>query len=114
MDFPYPYMAGADFFILPSRWEGLPNVVLESLSLGTPVITMKEIKGLDEMKTQTSSNNLLFCEDSKKLQSLLLKLQARKDYRRPIVRKGIIRKYNTPEQYAKKVSDFIKRIIYEN
>ena len=114
MDFPYPYMAGADFFILPSRWEGLPNVVLESLSLGTPVITMKEIKGLDEIKNQTSSDNLLFCEDSKKLQSLLLKLQARKDYKRPIIRKSILRKYYTPEQYAKKVSDFIKKIIHEN
>lgn len=88
--------------------------MLESLSLGTPVITMKEIKGLDEIKNQTSSDNLLFCEDSKKLQSLLLKLQARKDYKRPIIRKSILMKYYTPEQYAKKVSDFIKKIIHEN
>jgi glycosyltransferase involved in cell wall biosynthesis len=32
------WIAGADALLLPSRWEGLPNVVLESLALGTPAI----------------------------------------------------------------------------
>lgn len=34
---PYKYMKHADCFVLPSRNEGLPNVVIESLYLGTPV-----------------------------------------------------------------------------
>ena len=35
---PYPYYKYADLFILSSRKEGFPNVVLESLFLKTPVV----------------------------------------------------------------------------
>ena len=35
---PYPYYKYADLLVLPSRWEGLPNVVLEAFFLQTPVV----------------------------------------------------------------------------
>ena len=43
------HIAGADALLLPSRWEGLPNVALEALALGTPVIATPEAGGIGEI-----------------------------------------------------------------
>jgi glycosyltransferase involved in cell wall biosynthesis len=38
VDNPYPYMARASLFVLSSRWEGLPTVLIEALYCGVPVV----------------------------------------------------------------------------
>lgn len=36
---PFPYMVQADVFVLSSAWEGLPNVLIQAIALGTPVVS---------------------------------------------------------------------------
>lgn len=36
---PYPYLARASVFALPSAWEGLPNALLEAMAAGCPVVS---------------------------------------------------------------------------
>lgn len=55
---PYSDMARADCFVMPSRFEGLPNVVLESLACGTPVIATKESGGIKEIAKDCSEESV--------------------------------------------------------
>ena len=39
VDNPYKYMKNSSVFVLSSRWEGLPTVLIEALALGVPVVS---------------------------------------------------------------------------
>ena len=46
---PYVYIRYADCFVLSSRWEGLPNVLIEAQYLGTPVAAFKCIPVIERL-----------------------------------------------------------------
>ena len=49
VDNPWAEMIKADAFIMSSRWEGMPNSVLESLACGVPVIATPESGAISEI-----------------------------------------------------------------
>jgi glycosyltransferase involved in cell wall biosynthesis len=46
---PYTYMARASVFVLSSKFEGLPNALIEALALGTPVVATNCPTGPNEI-----------------------------------------------------------------
>ncbi|MGB5832145.1 MAG: glycosyltransferase [Thiohalocapsa sp.] len=49
VDNPWAWYGQADAVLLPSRFEGMPNVALETLACGTPVIATPEAGGMAEV-----------------------------------------------------------------
>ena len=55
---PYPYFKQADLFILSSRFEGMPNVVLEALALNTQVVATPSPGGVTALLSKSNACTL--------------------------------------------------------
>ena len=49
---PYPWMAQALVFVMSSRWEGYPNVLLEAEALRVPIVATKYDVSVEEVLTE--------------------------------------------------------------
>ena len=63
----------ADFFVLPSIEDNLPNTVLESMSCGTPVLAL-DVGGLRDMVIEGATGWLVPPDDEQRLAAALLQL----------------------------------------
>ena len=59
---PWAAYAGADAFLLSSRWEGMSNAALEALACGTPVIATPEAGGIAEVAIHAPSGSVTVAE----------------------------------------------------
>lgn len=70
---PYSYMKNADIFILSSRFEGFPNVVLETNACGTPVVAFNCPGGTNEIIQNGLNGFLCECENIESLAATIEK-----------------------------------------
>ncbi|EGQ7950907.1 glycosyltransferase [Vibrio vulnificus] len=57
VDNPYPYIKNAKALLMGSFYEGLPNVIVESMALGTPVVSTDCVSGPSELLVKTDVGN---------------------------------------------------------
>jgi glycosyltransferase involved in cell wall biosynthesis len=70
---PFPYYKYADVLVLPSEWEGLPNVVLEALYLQTPVIVTDCVPYFYELIDEGKNGYIVKYGDENNLADKILK-----------------------------------------
>ena len=107
---PYDLVAGADYFILPSRWEGLPNCVLESLALGTPVLSTKQIYSLNDFKQNISNRSIILFNSIGELSKKIHILEKRKDNKKPKLRKSLLIDPISPMNFNNRINKIILKI----
>ena len=76
---PWPYFAGADAFLLASKWEGMPNVALEALACGTPVIATPESGAIAEIAAAAPRGAVTVAPWGGRFTAAMAEVGARKD-----------------------------------
>jgi len=76
---PYPYLANASVFVLSSRWEGLPTVLVEALYCGIPIVATDCPSGPREILNNGLYGQLVPVDDADSLaQAMLIALDDQK------------------------------------
>jgi len=89
----WQWMAGADAFLLSSRWEGMPNVALESLCCGTLVIATSESGGIKELSDQAMEGSVTVAKSMDEFFRAMSTVEIKKQT-------GYCRKSLLPNQYS--------------
>jgi len=78
---PYQYFKYADSYVLSSRWEGLPNTVLECLYIGTPVISTNCIPAMSELISDGVNGFIVDVDNVTQLADAVLKCKSIVDFK---------------------------------
>jgi len=69
---PYQFFKYSDLYVLSSRWEGLPNTVLENLYLKKPIVATRCIPFMNELICDGKNGLLVDIENKKQLADAIL------------------------------------------
>ncbi len=69
---PYSYMHSADVFVLSSRWEGCPNVLIEALTCNVPVVSTDSPGGAREVLEDGKYGSLVPVGDQQQMSEAIV------------------------------------------
>ena len=111
VDNPYSFMAGADLFVLSSSWEGCPNVLLEALACGCPVVSTDCPSGPSEILEHGRWGRLVPVNDQTALAKAII-ASLEDDTNQDALRQRATQ--FSPEYIIEKFENLISEVISEN
>jgi glycosyltransferase involved in cell wall biosynthesis len=110
----YQFLENIDLLVLPSLWEGLPTIVLESMAAGTPIIAT-DIPGTNELIENHKNGWLVPPQDAKALADSIVYLFLHPELRNAMVNeaKQHVHKFSI-DAIARKYENVYKQMIQHN
>lgn len=110
---PLPVFAAADLFVLSSWWEGFGNVLVEAMSVGTPVVATDCPYGPGEIISHEGNGILVPPREPEALASQIVRVLKDDSLRSELARSGHHRSAdfsakNIASQYARAIDHAIK------
>ena len=104
---PFPYIKQADIFILSSRYEGSPNVLVEAMFLGKSIISTDCQTGPKEILASGKYGDFFKVGDFNQLSKILIKYKKNSSKKR---NHNFLNNFNK-ETNCKKYFDYINKFI---
>jgi len=105
-------LAASMAFILSSRWEGMPNVVLEAMAAGLPIITTN-VEGTDELVQDGVNGVVVAAAQPDALRGAIESVLARPDFVRAagMASQAIAVKEFTPHSVASSYAEIYRKLL---
>jgi glycosyltransferase involved in cell wall biosynthesis len=108
-----PYYAIANVFVLPSHSEGSPNVLLEAMAAGVPMVATA-VGGLPEVLSDEVNALLVPKQDVAELAKAITRLLDDAQLRRHLVEQGhVVVAQHSPQSYFRALSGLFEEVMRE-
>ena len=110
-----PWLAAADIFVLPSRWEGLSRSLMEAMAAGVPVVAT-QVDGTRDLITDGVNGLLVPPEDAEALANSILQFVTDPAMRTQLARAGrdhVLRAHSNADmcrQYLALMFHFLRNV----
>ncbi len=110
-------LAGMDLFVLASRWEGMPNVILEAMAAGRAVVA-SDTGGARELVQQGETGILVPVEDVEALSSAIMNLLAKSSFSTDLREMGrkaqeLVKAYYSLTRMVERTQELYERLMSE-